>query len=96
MRHEVYLNLVSLCRGPLLAVWVGSIREEFLQERVSTIANEVQQVLDKGILVLVRHPCDVVHDIPGIMPDQKLGSTGFKVWVARQYRRSLDEAVIRG
>jgi hypothetical protein len=90
----VHLNSVTCSRWPLLTIGVGTIREERLEELVSTAPNKVQKVLQQEILVLVRHSLDIVHDISSIVLHQELRATSLEVRIRRKCGSTLDEGVV--
>jgi hypothetical protein len=91
-----YLDPVASCGGSFLTIGIRAIREEGLQKSILTTRHEVQEVLDKGILVLVRHAGDIVHHVSGIMPDQELRAAGLKVRIGGQRGCTLNEAAVCG
>ena len=85
---------VTCRRRPFLAVGIGPFRKEADQECIGRAVHEVQNVFEQGVLVLLCHALDVVHDITCIVPDKELGSTGLEVWIAREHGRALHERVV--
>ncbi len=77
-----------------LAIGIRTVREQCLQKCVTAHRNEIQQIFDESVLVLVRHPCNMVHDITSIMFDQELRPASLKVRVGSKSRSSLYETVI--
>ncbi len=90
------LDPVARSRRPLLAIRIGPVREESLQELIATRPDEVQQVLHEEVLVLVSHPRNVVHHITGIVLDQELRAASLEVGITGERSCALYEAVIRG
>lgn len=64
-----HLDPVTCSWRTLLAIGIWSIREKCLKKRVTTQRNKIKQIFDEGVLVLIRHACDVVHDITSVVFD---------------------------
>ena len=89
-----HLDPVTCSWRTLLAIGIWSIREQCLKKRVTTLSNKIKQIFDKGVLVLIRHACDLVHDITGVMFDQELSSASLKMRVAGKSGASLYKTVV--
>ena len=97
-KSNQWKNLDSIASGgrTLLAVGVRAVWEQILQELVPTARHEIQQVLDQGILVLISHSSNIVHHVSGVVFDQELRSSGFKVSVRGKHGASLDKTAVSG
>lgn len=67
-----------------------------MKEAVRTGGDEIQNVLDETVLVLVRHPRDVVEHLSSVVLDEELGSSRLEVGVGSEGAESLNEGVVRG
>ena len=81
IRDGSYLDLIASSRRPLLAVGIGTVCEETLEEGVAADPDQVVDVLDQGILVLIRHARDVVRDVSSVVLDHELIATRLEVRV---------------
>lgn len=90
------LNSVTSGGRPLLAIWVDSVWEKSLNERVTTTGNKVQQILDERILVLICHTSYIVHHVTSIMANQKLSTAGLEMGITCKCRRPLHKTVVCG
>ena len=91
---ETCFDPVTCSRWPFLAVRVRTVREESLQELVAAGADEIQEILEKKVLVLVGHTRDVVHHVSGIVLNKELRSASLEVGIRRKRGRTLDETVV--
>ena len=88
------LDPVTCRRRTLLAIWIWTVREQCLKESVAAHRNKIEQILDEGVLVFVRHTCHMVHDIAGVVFHQKLGTTSLEMGVGGKSRGTLYKAII--
>lgn len=68
--------------------------EQLVQELVLTALYQVEQILDKSVLVLIGHTRYVVEYIAGIMLDHEFAASVLEMRVGREHIASLDEGVV--
>ena len=84
-------DLVTSSRRPLLRLMVYLLREQRVQEFAFTPLDEIENIFHQSILILIRHPGNIVQYVSSIVLDQEFVPSRLEIGIGRKHIGALDE-----